>query len=123
MSGYIREGFNEKSGNVVVQAIGIEPVFVITRGSVIFSTWNPIDGYSIVVQHVDNLISSYSNMKQVMVEKGDILSAGSIIGYVGGSVDDEMAKTVISDDMNDRCLKFTLWDGGVVVDPESYIMF
>ncbi|MFI3292519.1 MAG: M23 family metallopeptidase [Rikenellaceae bacterium] len=82
-----------------VQAIG--------GGVVIFSLWSPDGDYMIGVQHPKGMISIYKMLSQSLVESGDIVRGGGVIGYTQAQLPFELE----------------LWENGVVVNPENYIIF
>ena len=86
----------------------------IGEGTVILTTWSPDDGYLVEVQHMGGLISFYRNMAQSLVEVGQKLTAGQIVGYSAEATDEGNTP---------RLLQFEIWSDGKPVDPESYIVF
>lgn len=74
-------------------------------GTVIRTSWEEINGYVIVIQHKDNVISVYSNNQKTLVSTGDIIKAGASI-----AIDKDL-------------LHFELWHNGIALDPTKYINF
>ena len=66
------------------------------------------------MQHADNIISIYRNLSQSLVEVGQKLRAGEIIGNNSDAVEEGNTP---------RMLQFEIWSDGKPVDPESYIVF
>ena len=114
--GVIVNNFSPRSGSM---GVSIAPtsdtqVVAIGEGTVILTTWSPDDGYLVEVQHMGGLISFYRNMSQAMVEVGQKLTAGQIVGYSAEATDEGNTP---------RLLQFEIWSDGKPVDPESYIVF
>lgn len=114
--GVIVNNFSPRSGSM---GVSIAPtsdtqVVAIGEGTVILTTWSPDDGYLVEVQHMGGLISFYRNMTQSLVEVGQKLTAGQIVGYSAEATDEGNTP---------RLLQFEIWSDGKPVDPESYIVF
>ena len=80
-------------------------------GTVIFDGWNDESGYSIAIQHQGDIVTVYKHNQKLLKKTGDVVSAGTSIGLVGGSVE-----------AGDH-LHFELWYKGEAVDPAKYINF
>lgn len=80
-------------------------------GNVIFTDWNDAEGYTIVVQHSEGLITIYKHNQKLLKNTGDQVKAGTPIGLVGSAAD------------SGDHLHFELWHQGRHLDPESYIAF
>jgi len=61
------------------------PVKAAADGEVVYAGWN--DGYGLVVfiWHNNNLETRYAHLSKVAVNKGQIVKAGDVIGYVGST--------------------------------------
>lgn len=81
-------------------------------GSVIYTGWNETYGWSIVLQHENNIVSIYRHNRNLLKKVADKVSAGSAIGMVGGSGKSEPSH-----------LQFELWQNGTPVDPATFINF
>lgn len=86
-------------------------VMSILDGTVVFAGWNDESGYTICIQHQDDIISVYKHNQKLLRKTGDRLTAGSSIALVGGSAT-----------AGDH-LHFELWYKGEAVDPARYISF
>lgn len=80
-------------------------------GTVIFTGWNDEAGYTIMIQHQDELVSVYKHNQKLLKMTGDKVKAGTSIGLVG------------NDAASGDHLHFELWHKGETLDPESYIVF
>ncbi len=75
-------------------------------GTVISAGWTDEAGYSVVVQHQENIISCYKHNQHLLVKEGDKVSAGKPVAVVGQNQ-----------------LHFELWHKGEAVDPAKYCKF
>lgn len=82
-------------------------------GTVLFSGWSDQDGYTVVIQHENNIISIYKHNQQLLRQVGEIVSAGTPVALLGGT------GTHSSGDY----LHFELWYKGKAVNPARYISF
>ena len=88
-------------------------VSAVLDGTVIFTGWDAQNGYIIIVQHRDNLLSVYSNNQNLLRSSGDAVKAGTPIAMVGG----------MSGKPGAEHLHFELWQNGQSLDPTRYISF
>lgn len=114
--GVIVNQFSPRSGSmgVSIASTADTQVVAIGEGTVILTTWSPDDGYLVEVQHAGGLLSIYRNMTQSLVEVGQKLKAGQIVGYNADATDEGNTP---------QLLQFEIWSDGKPVDPESYIVF
>ena len=84
------------------------PIKATLDGTVISSNFSEFDGYSIILQHLDNVISVYRHCDRLLCRTGEKVSAGSAIAFLGKSSDH---------------LHFELWCDGEPVDPAIYLHF
>jgi hypothetical protein len=82
-------------------------------GTVVYAGWSDMSGYSVIIQHDDDIISVYEHNQKLLCSSGDKVSAGAPIALVGnsGSVSPE------------NHLHFELWYKGEAVDPAKYVNF
>lgn len=88
-------------------------VMSVLDGTVIFAGWNDEAGYTIQIQHSNNIVSIYKHNQKLLKKAGDKVSAGSSIAIVGNT------GTLTTGDH----LHFELWYNGEAVDPTRYINF
>lgn len=114
IEGILTEKFDVADGRlgVGIVATADAPVSAIERGTVIQSLWSPESGYTIIIQHANNLLSIYRNLSQSLVTTGQAVRGGEQIGYNAEPVNGEV-----------RLFGFELWNNGKPVNPESYIVF
>jgi murein DD-endopeptidase MepM/ murein hydrolase activator NlpD len=82
-------------------------------GTVIFSSWTEDTGYTIHIQHNNNLVSIYKHNSKLLKTAGDKVKAGTAIALVGST--GELS--------SGNHLHFELWHKGEPIDPERYITF
>lgn len=88
-------------------------VFASARGRVIYSSYSISDGYCIVLQHNNNMITVYKHNIKNMVNVGDYVEAGEIISEFGNT-------GILTTGPH---LHFEIWINGKAVNPEDYIDF
>lgn len=88
-------------------------VNAVLDGTVIFAGWNDEAGYTLQIQHENDIISVYKHNQKLLKKTGDRVSAGSPVAIVGNTG---------SLSTGDH-LHFELWYRGEAVDPTKYINF
>lgn len=82
-------------------------------GTVIFSEWTMETGYVMIIQHDQNIITSYKHNAELLKKQGDKVKAGEVIALMGNT-------GKISTGPH---LHFELWVNGNPINPEDYISF
>ena len=115
IEGIITSHFNLRNGNYGIRmaTASTAQITAITDGTVITSVWTPDNSNIIEIQHPNGLISVYKNLSQTLVQKGQFVKGGDVIGYSSES-------STAEDGNKFEC---ELWSGGKAVDPEGYIVF
>lgn len=115
VKGIISDGFNIATNHPYVDVAAVENSLVsaILDGTVIMANWTDETGFTIQVQHSNDLISIYKHNSKLLKRIGDKVKAGSAIALVGSSGS-------LSTGYH---LHFELWHNGVAVDPTKYINF
>lgn len=90
-----------------------EAVKATLDGTVIFSSWTLETGFTISIQHSNNLLSVYKHNSILLKQEGNIVKAGEVIAIIG---DSGMYSTGTH-------LHFELWFNGNPVNPIDYIIF
>jgi len=85
----------------------------ILDGTVIMSVWTLDTGYVIEVQHAANIISIYKHNARPLKKQGDKVKAGDAIAIVGNS----------GELTTGPHLHLEIWQNGISVNPEDYIVF
>ena len=78
---------------------------------VVFAVWSSSKGNVIIIQHVDNIVSTYMHNSILVKETNDLVKAGEVVGVVGNS----------GELTSGPHLHFELWQNGMPIDPEEYI--
>lgn len=93
-----------------------ESVLAIHEGTVIMSDYTAKEGYTIAIQHRENLVSIYRNCYLLFKNVGDKVATGEVIAALSGG-----------QNSNDSTLKpylhFELWHRGKALNPNIYIAF
>jgi len=115
VKGVISNGFNVAINHPFIDIAAPEnsAVSSVLDGTVIISTWTEETGYTIQVQHDNDLISIYKHNSKLLKKSGDKVKAGTAIALVGDT------GTLSSGNH----LHFELWHKGVPIDPQKYIKF
>ena len=88
-------------------------VMSVMDGTVVSASWSDEYGYSLVIQHPDNIISIYRHNSKLLKKEGDKVSAGASVALSGNTASVQDASH----------LRFELWYRGEAVDPVKYITF
>ena len=115
--GEIIRRFDPADGHfgVDIDEIAGENIVSIHDGVVVFSDFSANDGFTIVIQHRENLISIYRNCYRLLKQVGDKVYGGEIIGTLSdGSGEGRKDK---------KFLHLELWHRSKPIDPNIYIAF
>lgn len=88
-------------------------VMAVLDGTVINAGWSDSAGYTLEIQHENDIVSIYKHNQRLLLGTGEKVSAGSPVAIVGNT------GPVPSGDH----LRFELWYKGEAVDPAQYISF
>lgn len=115
VKGKVLKPFNSQSGQmgVVLSVAPNELVLATLEGTVINAGWSMDYGYSVVVQHSNNILSVYKYNSRVLKKVGEKVRAGETIAVVGTR----------NDQKNSAQLLFELWYNGVPINPQQYVIF
>ena len=86
------------------------PILAAHSGTVLVSGWNDSYGNQVLLDNGAGLSTRYAHMTQTAVTAGEAVTAGQVIGYVGNT-----------GDSTGFHLHFELMQGGVRVDPLSFV--
>ncbi len=90
-----------------------EAVKTTLDGTVILASWTSETGYTITVQHDNEIVSVYKHNSVLLKKAGERVKAGEAIAIVGDS----------GELTSGPHLHFELWYKGTPVDPQEYIRF
>ncbi len=109
VEGEIKSPFDikERRYGVEITTAPFSRIEAVADGIVVMSIWSPESGYIVTLLHKNNLITIYKNLSQSLVESGDMIKAGEVIGY----------------NNEDQLFGFELWEGDKPANPENYINF
>lgn len=115
LKGIVSNQFKSKEQHYGVDIVGPEnePVKVTLDGTVILATWSSETGYTITVQHSNNLISVYKHNSVLLKKVGDYVKAGEAIAIIGNS----------GEQTTGPHLHFELWYNGNAINPQDYMVF
>ncbi len=114
-NGVITEEFNtsEKHFGIDIVANRNEPVKATLDGTVISSGFEVETGYTITLQHKDNIVSVYKHNAKLFATIGSAVKAGEVIATVGNTG----ALT------SGPHLHFEIWHLGKALNPRDFIVF
>ena len=115
LRGLITNKYNAKTEHLAVDIVGSLNARIanVLDGTVIFAGWTMDTGYSIYIQHENNIISAYKHNAEVLKTVGEKVKAGEVIAIMGNSGELTIGPH----------LHFELWHNGIAIDPEMYIEF
>lgn len=90
-----------------------QPVLAVREGNVTFANWTIETGYVIQIQHDNNFLSLYKHNAELLKDVGDYVGAGDAIAIVGNS----------GEFTTGPHLHFELWQNGIPLNPENFILF
>ena len=114
-SGLISDGFDYGKQHYGVDIVLKErtPIKAVYDGIVLFSEWTLNYGYTVVIFHKNELISSYKHNESVKVKTGDFVQTGEIIALSGNT----------GELTSGPHLHLELWDLQGPLNPEDLIKF
>ena len=115
LRGLITNKFDPKTDHFAVDVVGKQNARIssVLDGTVIFSGWTMDTGYSIYIQHENNIISAYKHNAELLKAVGDKVKAGDVVAIMGNS----------GELTTGPHLHFELWYNGTALNPETYIDF
>lgn len=103
----------EEHYGIDIVAAKNEAIKATLDGTVIFAGWTLKTGYTVAIQHQDNLISVYKHNSVLLKKEGDYVKAGEAIAIIGETGELSTGPH----------LHFELWYDGVSVNPGDYMVF
>ena len=115
VKGIVTEPYDRTGGHpyVDVAAATGTMVYSVLGGTVISALWNDEVGYTIAIQHDNDIISIYKHNEKLLKKVGDKVNAGTPVALVGNT-------GTLSTGAH---LHFELWHKGEPIDPALYIKF
>lgn len=127
--GMLIKHFNPKEGHygVDIAENPNESVLAIWDGTVIMSDYTANDGYTIALQHNEELVSVYRSCYRLLKKVGDKVTAGDVIAILGSDdaiEENKESDNAKSDETHSKpYLHLELWHRGEALDPNIYIAF
>ena len=114
LKGMISQGYDKAVHPFIdITAPANSVVAAVLDGTVISSGWNDDAGYTIYIQHSNDIISIYKHNNKLLKKTGDKVNAGTPIAIIGGTGSISTGEH----------LHFELWYKGEPVDATKYINF
>jgi murein DD-endopeptidase MepM/ murein hydrolase activator NlpD len=115
LRGIITNKFDPASKHYGIDIVSVqnEAIKATLDGVVIFAGWTVETGYTISLQHENDLISVYKHNSALLKEQGSYVKAGDAIAIIGSSGEYSTGPH----------LHFELWYNGVPVNPADFIKF
>ena len=115
IKGMVSGKFDPQTDHFAVDIVAPEnePILAVLEGTVLLATWSSDEGYVIALQHAGGIISIYKHNSILLKEQGEVVQAGEAIAIIGNSGHLSTGPH----------LHFELWNNGIAVDPESYVVF
>ena len=114
LKGVVSQGYDEIMHPYIdITAPANSVVKAALDGTVIFAGWNDEAGYTIQLQHSNDIVTIYKHNQKLLKKTGDKVAAGTPIAMVGST------GSLSSGDH----LHFELWYRGEAVNPTKYISF
>jgi murein DD-endopeptidase MepM/ murein hydrolase activator NlpD len=115
LKGTVSSSFKTKEQHYGVDIVAPENEAIKSTldGTVILATWSSETGYTITIQHSNNLISIYKHNSVLLKKVGTFVKAGDPIAIIGNS----------GEQTTGPHLHFELWYDGKPIDPQDYMVF
>jgi len=114
LKGVVSNGFDAfNHPGIDITAKSGDMVYAILDGTVINSSWDEENWYSVQIQHPGEVVSSFTNCMKLLVKKGDKIKAGTPVAILGST----------GSPTKGDYLHFELWYKGDAVDPVEYMNF
>ena len=115
LRGIVTSKFDPATKHYGVDIVSVqnEAIKATLDGVVIFSGWTLETGYTVIIQHENDLISVYKHNSVLLKDQGSFVKAGDAIAIVGSSGEYSTGPH----------LHFEIWYNGVPVNPTDFIKF
>ena len=88
----------------------VNEIYTPADGVVVFAGPLVVRGNAVMIDHGQGIYTGYMHQEKILVEVGEHVETGQVIGIVGGT-----------GRVNGPHLHFEVWAGGVQVDPEDWL--
>ncbi|MGM9738482.1 MAG: M23 family metallopeptidase [Candidatus Cryptobacteroides sp.] len=114
LKGVVSQGYDQLLHPYIdITAPANSVVMAVLDGTVINAGWSDDSGYTIQIQHSDDIVSIYKHNQKLLKKTGDKVVAGAPVALVGNT-----GALTTGDHLH-----FELWYKGEAVDPTKYINF
>jgi murein DD-endopeptidase MepM/ murein hydrolase activator NlpD len=115
LRGIVTSKFDPATKHYGVDIVSVqnEAIKATLDGVIIFTGWTLETGYTICMQHENDLVSIYKHNSAILKEQGSYVKAGDPIAIIGSSGENSTGPH----------LHFELWYNGVPVAPTNFIKF
>ena len=115
IKGVVTQEYNPAMGHPYLDIAAPENsvVSATLNGTIISAGWDDENGYTIHIQHDNNLVSVYKHNSKLLKKSMDKVAAGTPIALTGNTGTLSTAPH----------LHFELWHKGEAIDPQQYIKF
>lgn len=115
LRGEISAGYDPAINHLGVDVVSKqnEAVKAVLDGTVVLATWTTDGGFTMQIQHRNNLVSVYKHNSVLLKKEGDAVKAGDSVAIVGNSGE-------LTDGPH---LHFELWHKGKALNPEEFMVF
>jgi murein DD-endopeptidase MepM/ murein hydrolase activator NlpD len=115
LRGIVTSKFDPATKHYGVDIVSVqnEAIKATLDGVVIFTGWTLETGYTVCLQHENDLVSVYKHNSAILKDQGSYVKAGDPIAIIGSSGEFSTGPH----------LHFELWYNGVPVDPTDIIKF
>ncbi|MBO5700556.1 MAG: M23 family metallopeptidase [Bacteroidales bacterium] len=115
LKGVVTQEYNPAMGHPYLDIAAPENsvVSATLNGTIISAGWDDENGYTIHIQHDNNLVSVYKHNSKLLKKSMDKVAAGTPIALTGNTGTLSTAPH----------LHFELWHKGEAIDPQQYIKF
>lgn len=113
IDGVIANEFDAQKEHYGIDIISPKPTTIkaTLSGMVILTDFTLKSGYTVIIQHNNNLVSIYKHCESIITSQGAFVDVGQAIAIYGNSGDESTGKH----------LHFELWKKGYPLNPSEYI--
>jgi murein DD-endopeptidase MepM/ murein hydrolase activator NlpD len=115
IKGTVTSRYNTSAKHYGIDIVGKpnEAIKATLDGTVLMANFTSETGWTIGIQHGNNLFSLYKHNSALLKKVGDYVKAGEVIAIIGNS----------GELTTGSHLHFELWYNGLAIDPQKYISF
>ena len=113
LKGYLTENYSTFHSSVDIAAKKGQKIKATYSGYVIYTGWSKDAGYTLIIQHPNNILSVYKHCETILVKTTQKVSLKQEIATVGNTGE-------LSTGYH---LHFELWHRGKPINPQKYIRF